>query len=74
MASAYRKGLPTALERGRVTIDEIDACVRRVLRLKERLGLFDDPYRRGATPEPAAVVAERHALARDVGRRAVVMS
>jgi len=73
MASAYRKGLPTALERGRVTIDEIDACVRRVLRLKERLGLFDDPYRRGATPEPAAVVAERHALARDVGRRAVVM-
>jgi beta-glucosidase len=73
MASAYRKGLPTALERGRVTIDEIDASVRRVLRLKEQLGLFDDPYRRGATPEPAAVVAERHALARDVGCRAVVM-
>jgi beta-glucosidase len=73
MANAYRKGLPTALERGRVTIDEIDASVRRVLRLKEQLGLFDDPYRRGATPEPAAVVAERHALARDVGCRAVVM-
>ncbi len=73
MADAYRKGLPVALEQGRVTIDEIDACVRRVLRLKEQLGLFDDPYRRGATPEPAAVVAERHALARDVARRAVVM-
>ena len=73
MADAYRKGLPIALERGRVTIEEIDACVRRVLRLKEQLGLFDDPYRRGATPEPAAVVAERHALARDVARRAVVM-
>ena len=73
MADAYRKGLPIALERGRVTIEEIDACVRRVLRLKEQLGLFDDPYRRGATPEPAAVVAERRALARDVARRAVVM-
>ena len=73
MADAYRKGLPIALEQGRVTIEEIDACVRRVLRLKEQLGLFDDPYRRGATPEPAAVVAERHALARDVARRAVVM-
>src|SRR6185369_9276946 len=73
MADAYRKGLPIALEQGRVTIDEIDACVRRVLRLKERLGLFDDPYRRGATAEPAAVVAERRALARDVARRAVVM-
>ena len=73
MADSYRKGLPIALEQGRVTIEEIDASVRRVLRLKEALGLFDDPYRRGATPEPATVVAERHALARDVGRRAVVM-
>ena len=73
MADAYRKGLPIALEQGRVTIEEIDACVRRVLRLKEQLGLFDDPYRRGATPEPAAVIAERHALARDVARRSVVM-
>jgi beta-glucosidase len=73
MADAYRKGLPIALEQGRVTIDEIDTCVRRVLRLKEQLGLFDDPYRRGTTQEPAAVVAERHALARDVGRRAIVM-
>ena len=51
MAGAYREGLPAALERGLVTIDEIDECVRRVLRLKERLGLFDDPYRRGATSE-----------------------
>ncbi|SEK06124.1 MULTISPECIES: glycoside hydrolase family 3 N-terminal domain-containing protein [unclassified Variovorax] len=73
MADAYRKGLPVALEQGRVTIDEIDASVRRVLRLKEQLGLFDDPYRRGATPEAAAVVAERRALAREAGRKAIVM-
>ncbi len=73
MADAYRKGLPIALEQGRVTIEEIDACVRRVLRLKEQLGLFDDPYRRGATPEPTEVIAQRHALAREVGRKAVVM-
>ncbi|SFQ40719.1 beta-glucosidase [Variovorax sp. OK605] len=73
MADAYRKGLPVALEQGRVTIEEIDASVRRVLRLKEQLGLFDDPYRRGATPEAAAVVAERRALAREAGRKAIVM-
>jgi beta-glucosidase len=73
MSDAYRKALPTALEQGRVTIEEIDVCVRRVLRLKEQLGLFDDPYRRGATPEPAAVIAERRVFARDVGRRAIVM-
>ena len=52
MADAYRRGLPVALERGWVTIGEIDESVRRVLTLKKRLGLFDDPYRRGAVPEP----------------------
>jgi beta-glucosidase len=73
MADAYRKGLPIALEQGRVTMEEIDESVRRVLRLKEQLGLFDDPYRRGATPEPAAAIAERHALAREVAGKAIVM-
>ncbi|RSZ46182.1 MULTISPECIES: glycoside hydrolase family 3 N-terminal domain-containing protein [unclassified Variovorax] len=73
MADAYRKGLPVALEQGRVTIEEIDASVRRVLRLKEQLGLFDDPYRRGATPEPAEAVAERRMVARDASRKAIVM-
>ena len=47
MANAYHDGLPVALERGLVTMDDIDASVRRVLMLKEQLGLFDDPYRRG---------------------------
>jgi len=73
MADAYRKGLPIALEQGRVTIEEIDASVRRVLRLKEQLGLFDDPYRRGTTAESPAAVAERRALAREVAGKAVVM-
>ncbi|MFX6790179.1 glycoside hydrolase family 3 N-terminal domain-containing protein, partial [Acinetobacter baumannii] len=39
MADGYRKGLPVALERGLVTMDQIDTAVRRVLRLKEQLGL-----------------------------------
>jgi len=73
MADAYRKGLPVALEQGRVTIEEIDASVRRVLRLKEQLGLFDDPYRRGATLEPAQAITERRAVARDAARKAIVM-
>ena len=73
MADAYRRGLPTALERGLVTMEEIDAAVRRVLTLKERLGLFDDPYRRGAKPETPGAVANRRRLARDVATRSVVM-
>jgi beta-glucosidase len=73
MADAYRRGLPTALERRLVSMAEIDESVRRVLTLKETLGLFDDPYRRGATPEAAAALADRRQLARAVGGRAIVM-
>ncbi len=73
MSSAYRKGLPVALERGLVTMAEIDACVRRVLQLKERLGLFDDPYRRGSKAESAKTLARRRQFTREVGARAIVM-
>jgi beta-glucosidase len=73
MANAYRFGLPVALQRGLVTTIEIDEAVRRVLDLKERLGLFDHPYRRGATSESAAVLAHRRQLAREIGARAIVM-
>jgi beta-glucosidase len=65
--------LPEALARGWVTMDEIDTAVRRVLSLKERLGLFEDPYRRGATPESAESVAARRRLARLAGCRALVL-
>lgn len=73
MADAYRKGLPVALERGLVTMTQIDTSVRRVLQLKEKLGLFEDPYRRGASKEAPEALARRRALARDVARRAIVM-
>jgi beta-glucosidase len=73
MADAYRRGLPIALERKLVTQAEIDESVRRVLTLKEQLGLFDDPYRRGARPESSAALSHRRQLARSVGARAVVM-
>src|SRR6202034_4009219 len=64
---------PLALERRLVSIAEIDESVRRVLTLKEQLGLFVDPYRRGAIPEHAAALTHRRQLARAVGARAIVM-
>jgi beta-glucosidase len=45
MGSAYSKNLKHLLEEGRVTEEQLDNSVRNVLRLKEKLGLFDDPYR-----------------------------
>jgi beta-glucosidase len=73
MADAYRKGLPVALQQGRVTMAEIDTCVRRVLTLKERLGLFDDPYHRGMQQETPEVIAERRDFSRQVAVKSVVM-
>lgn len=73
MSEAYRRGLPLALEQGKVTMEEIDTSVRRVLTLKERLGLFDDPYRRGSKPEDPAAITRRRKLARTVATRAIVM-
>ncbi len=73
MSDAYRRGLPIALERGLVSLTQIDTAVRRVLELKVRLGLFADPYRRGATPESAPALAARRRLAREVASRAIVM-
>lgn len=73
MADGYRRGLPLALERGLVTMERIDESVRRVLRLKERLGLFDDPYRRGTRAESPAALKQRKQLCRSVGARAIVM-
>jgi beta-glucosidase len=73
MANAYREGLPVAVERGLVDMAMIDAAVRRVLTLKERLGLFDDPYRRGAVPETGPAIAERRRLAREAGTKALVL-
>jgi beta-glucosidase len=73
MANAFRQGLPVALERGWVSMQEIDQAVHRVLRLKERLGLFEDPYRRGAVPELPVTLSDRRQLARSVGARSVVL-
>jgi beta-glucosidase len=72
-SGAYIQCLPEALERGLVTMATIDASVRRVLKLKERLGLFEDPYRRGSAPLDARRAVERRELARDAARRAIVL-
>ncbi|MGH6935273.1 MAG: glycoside hydrolase family 3 C-terminal domain-containing protein, partial [Methylocella sp.] len=73
-SDAYSQGLPEAIGRNLVSTGMVDAAVRRVLKLKERLGLFDDPYRRGSagTAAPAAAKA-RSELARDLARRAIVV-
>jgi beta-glucosidase len=72
-SSAYPEGLKPALERGLISMDDIDAAVRRVLAAKERLGLFDDPYGRGAA-ETARPLAARRAYAREAAVASMVLA
>jgi beta-glucosidase len=72
-SGAYVQCLPEALKHDLVTMAAIDASVLRVLRLKERLGLFDDPYRRGSVRARAGQAAQRRELAREAARRAIVL-
>src|SRR5439155_3655853 len=60
---------------GRVAAGLLDESMRRVLRLKYRLGLFDDPYgRHDAQRERAVTLTPEHrAAARALAQRSIVM-
>lgn len=44
MTTTVYNHIPEALERGLVSMEELDACVLRVLQHKEEFGLLDNPY------------------------------
>ncbi|MEZ5932580.1 MAG: glycoside hydrolase family 3 N-terminal domain-containing protein [Alphaproteobacteria bacterium] len=67
----YRTALADEVAAGRVPIESIDRAVRRVLRLKFAMGLFDKPY---AEIEPAAMLRpEYRALAREAAEKSFVL-
>jgi beta-glucosidase len=74
-AGAYVSELKALVESGAVEQKLVDDAVRRILRVKFRLGLFDDPYRYSdAERERRLVGAPEHAeAARDVARRSIVL-
>jgi len=71
----YADSLPAAQRAGRLPMAAIDSSVRRLLRVKYALGLFDDPYRRSDTTRERTMTltAEHVAAAREAGRRAIVL-
>ena len=75
VSDVYPKGLAVALERGLVEMRLVDEAVRRVLALKERLGLLDDPLRgHGGTASITPPQADtRRELARNAARRSIVL-
>jgi beta-glucosidase len=61
------------VKEGKVPMSAIDAAVRRVLRIKFRLGLFDDPYADEAREEKALLAPGHLAAARELAGRSFVL-
>ena len=75
VSAIYLRKVPALVRAGRIPESQLDDAVRRVLRAKYELGLFDDPYRYSdTTRERTLALAPEHlAEARDMGRRSIVL-
>ena len=75
VSETYVHALAPLVRNGRLPQAVVDDAVRRVLRVKYRLGLFDDPYRGADTARERTtmVTAEYRAAARDAARQAIVL-
>lgn len=71
----YAAHLPDLVEKGDVSTDVLDEGVRRVLSVKDAIGLLDNPYRSldPAVEADTSKNAGHAALARDASRRSIVM-
>ncbi|MDB5969780.1 MAG: beta-glucosidase [Hydrocarboniphaga sp.] len=71
----YQQYLPELVASGDVPMTRLDQAVRRVLRAKRNLGLFDRPYGRMDTAREKRFshTADMRALARESATRAIVM-
>jgi beta-glucosidase len=75
VSQIYVNDLPVLVRSGRIPIAVVNEAVRRVLRGKAALGLFDDPYH-GASPERerAVLLAPEHRqVARRVAEESIVL-
>lgn len=71
----YNKYLPALVENGKVPMARVDEAVRRVLALKEALGLFDDPFRSldAVAEKKRTATPAIKAIAREVATRSIVL-
>lgn len=65
----------TLIQEGKVKEAQVDDAVRRILEMKYRLGLFDDPYRYNNEKRQAREIYKPEYLeaARDVARKSIVL-
>jgi beta-glucosidase len=71
MSHLYDAELPVLIKSGRVSMAAVDESVRRVLRVKFALGLFDAPYPN--RPEVTSAVPENRPLVRQASEESFVL-
>jgi beta-glucosidase len=69
----YGKHGPDLLKRGELSLATIDEAVRRILRIKMRLGLFEHPYADEARERSAIFTQPNQAAAREIAARSMVL-
>ena len=71
----YERHLKELIESGEVDEALLDDAVRRILRIKEQLGLLDDPYKYCNVEREAELLLhpDHLALAREAGKRSLVL-
>ena len=69
----YNKHGAQLIREGKVSLATINEAVRRILRIKFRLGLFDNPYADEARERAAIFNAENIAAARQIAARSMVL-
>ncbi|WP_428230207.1 glycoside hydrolase family 3 N-terminal domain-containing protein [Flavobacterium sp.] len=73
-SNAYRYHLAELVKEGKVPVDLIDDAVKRILRKKFELGLFDDPYRYSDQKRAEALNdPENRKAALDVAQKSIVL-
>jgi beta-glucosidase len=75
VSGIYIRHLPAAVRSGRINESLVDQSVRRILRAKYRLGLFQDPYRYSNVAREARLIftPQHIAAAREMARKSMVL-
>ncbi len=73
--NAYESSLAELVQEGRVDLELVDDAVRRILRVKFQLGLFDNPYKYcdEKAEKKELYSKENQALALEAGKKSIVL-
>jgi beta-glucosidase len=69
----YSRNIPQLIKEGKLSQAVLDEAVRRILRIKFRLGLFEHPYAEAARESVALLSPEHRKAAREMAARSMVL-